>query len=278
MNLSLVDKVAVVTGASTGLGRGIAVAFARSGAKVVVGDLNEHPPAGSFDDDPGLTTAELITQAGGEAAFQACDVTQRSSVIDLVGSAIQRFGGLNVMVNNAGVYRGGGRLHELSEDDLDACLNVLVKGSWLGSQEAVKVFLATGGGSIINIVSTAGLRAHVNQSPYNMAKAAQANLTRCLALEYGADNIRANAICPTYMKTAMSRSGFDSDAFTRMVSHSNPLGRWGEITDVSNLAVFLASDAASFLNGALIPVDGGETTGVPAERSLSEEHLPGGSL
>lgn len=265
MGATLEGKVAVVTGASTGLGRGIAKLLALHGAKIVIGDRVERAPAGSFDELPELTTQALIERAGGEALFQACDVGIQGDMSALVAAAIRRFGRLDVMVNNAGVYRAGGRMHELVEDDLEACWRVLVKGSWFGAQEAVKTFLAQGsGGSIINIVSTAGLRGHATQTPYNMAKAAQANLTRCLALEYASDNIRANAICPTYMKTAMSREGFESDEFEAFVMRAVPLGRWGEIADVANLALFLASDAASFLTGALIPVDGGETLGAMA--------------
>ena len=264
MKLDLNGRVAVVTGASTGLGRGIAIALARHGAAVVVGDVLEETPPGSFDESPALTTSAFIEQIGAKAAFRRCDVTLQTDMVGLIAEAVRRFGRLDVLVNNAGVYRAGGRMHELSIDDLEACWGVIAKGSWFGAQEAVKCFLAQGGGgSIINIVSTAGLRGHRSQTPYNMAKAAQANLTRCLALEYGADNIRANAICPTYMKTAMSRDGIENAWFDQFVRRSVPLGRWGEIADVANLAVFLASEEGAFLNGALIPVDGGEVLGVP---------------
>ncbi|WP_372784636.1 SDR family NAD(P)-dependent oxidoreductase [Phenylobacterium sp.] len=262
MSLSLDGKVAVVTGASTGLGRGIALALAARGACVVVGDLTTETRPGNFDDQAGTATADLIAQRGGKAVFRTCDVTDRAQVEGLIGEATKAFGRLDVLVNNAGVHRGGTRMHELTEDDLDACWRVLGKGTWFAAQEALKAFLAQGqGGSIINIVSTAGLRGHLYQSPYNMAKAAQANLTRCLALEYGVDNIRTNAICPTYLKTAMSRSGFSSSDYDDFVVHAVPLGRWGEVSDVASLAVFLASDEARFINGALIPVDGGETAG-----------------
>lgn len=239
--------------------------LASQGAKVVIGDLSERSPAGNFDAEPSLTTAEAVKKQGGDVVFFACDVTRAAQVGRLIATARETYGRLDVLINNAGVYRGDLRMHEMSEADLDAGWNVSAKGSWLASQEALKVFLEQGwGGSIINIVSTAGLRGHLRQSPYNMAKAAQANLTRCLALEYAADGVRTNGICPTYMKTSMSRSGFDSPEFDRLVSQMIPLGRWGEISDVASLAAFLASDVARFLNGALISVDGGETAGAPS--------------
>lgn len=251
-----------MTGASTGVGRGVALRMAVAGATVVAADLVENAPSGNFDDQPEMTTAELIRHRDGQAMFVACDVTRPADVAGLFVAAEHAYGRLDILVNNAGVYRGGRRIHEMTEEDLNACWEVIVKGSWFAAQEAVKVFLRQGGGgSIINIVSTAGLQGHVNQSVYNMAKSAQAALTRCLALEYAADNIRSNAICPTYLKTAMSRTGFESPEFEAVVARAVPLGRWGEIGDVAALAAFLAADDAAFLNGALIPVDGGETTG-----------------
>jgi NAD(P)-dependent dehydrogenase (short-subunit alcohol dehydrogenase family) len=261
MQTGLSGKVAVVTGASSGFGRGIAVAFARAGMKVVIGDVTASTAPGNFDEAPELTTEALIARDGGEAAFVSCDVARAADAAALVEAAVNRFGRLDVAVNNAGVWRGGA-FHTLSEADFDACWSVIAKGGFLVSQAAVRQFLAQGnGGNIINIVSTAGLRAHRGQTAYNMAKAAQANLTRCLALDYGEAGIRANGICPTFMKTAMSRGGFESAGFTDGVKRVIPLGRWGEIADVTDLALFLASDASAFINGALIPLDGGETLG-----------------
>lgn len=262
---SLDGKVAVITGASTGFGRGIAAIFARNGAKVVVGDLTPDPTPGNFDESPELSTVDLVKSLGSDAAFVRCDVSRHEDVAALVAEAVNRFGRLDIMVNNAGVYRGGAPMHTLPDSDLDACWNVLVKGTWNGCQEALKAFLKQGGkGNIINIVSTAGLRGHAMQAPYNMAKAAQGNLTRCIALEYARQGIRANGICPTYVKTAMSRPGFES-AFGDAVVKVIPAGRWGEVSDVAELALFLASDASDFINGALIPLDGGETLGQVAE-------------
>ena len=182
----LEGKVAVITGASSGFGRGIARAFAAEGAKVVVSDVREELTEGGFEEDPDLTTVEAIEKDGGEAIYVGCDVTKQDQVRDLIKAAVDRFGRLDIMVNNAGIYRGGKLTHEFTEEDLDACYNVNVKGTFFGAQEAVKQFLEQGdGGNIINLVSTAGLGGHPNQSVYNTSKGAQANLTRCLAIEYG---------------------------------------------------------------------------------------------
>lgn len=256
----LAGKVAIITGASSGFGRGCAVAFAREGAKVVVGDLQEAPSSGGFEADAGHTTVEEIRAAGGEAIFQPCDVTNRPEVDALVKKAVEAYGRLDIMFNNAGIYRGGKLFHEFTEEELEACWTVNVKGTWHGCQEAVKQFIAQGdGGNVINLVSTAGLQGHPRQSVYNISKGAQANLTRCLAIEYGHLGIRVNGICPTYAKTALTRALFDDKDFDSFFTESIPLRRWGEVEDIANLAVFLASDESSYIHGDLIRVDGGET-------------------
>jgi NAD(P)-dependent dehydrogenase (short-subunit alcohol dehydrogenase family) len=256
----LEDKVVIVTGSSSGFGRGIAKACAAEGAKIVVSDVHEKPNTGGFEDDAGLTTVETIEKAGGQAVYVNCDVTKSDQVAALVAEAVEAFGRLDVMVNNAGVYRAGKRLHEFSEADLDVCFDVNAKGTFFGAQEAIKQFLAQGdGGVIINLVSTAGLQGHPNQSVYNISKGAQANLTRCLAIENGKDKIRVNGICPTYAKTSLTRALFDDKDFDQSFTESIPLKRWGEVDDIANLAVFLASDESTYIHGDLIKVDGGET-------------------
>lgn len=260
MQTDLKDKVAVITGGSTGFGRGIAVRLAAEGAQIVVGDLQEAANPQGFDEEPHLTTVQLIEKRGGKAVYRNCDVTKKDQVAALVAAAVESFGRLDIMVNNAGVYRGGKLLHEFEEADLDLCYEVNVKGSFFGAQEAVKVFRKQGGGgNIINLVSTAGLQGHPRQSVYNISKGAAANLTRCLAIEYGHENIRVNGICPTYAKTALTRAFADDAAFDKMFVESVPLKRWGEVEDVADLAVFLASSRSSYIHGDLIRIDGGET-------------------
>lgn len=255
----LKGKVAIVTGASSGIGRAIAIQFAKEGAKVVVADLHEGWNQGGFEAAASATTVEEVEKNGGSAFFAKCDVTSRQQVADLVSVAVQRFGTLDVMVNNAGIYRSGKLVHEFEEKDLDACWDVNLKGTWFGCQESIKVFLGKGGGTIVNIVSTAGLGGHPKQSVYNISKGAVSSLTKCIAIEYGRNGIRANGICPTYAKTSMTRGHFDDVEYMKAFEESIPLKRWGEVDDVSNLAVFLASDESAYIHGALIPVDGGET-------------------
>ena len=260
MGAKLQDKVVVVTGASSGFGRAIAKACAAEGAKVVVSDVHENPNAGGFEDDAALTTVEAIEKLGGTGTYVGCDVTKEDQVDRLVAETVRAYGRIDVMVNNAGVYRNGKRLHEFDEADLDVCYEVNVKGTFFGAKAAIRQMLEQGdGGVIVNLVSTAGLQGHPNQSVYNISKGAQANLTRCLAIEYGKDRIRVNGICPTYAKTSLTRELFDDKDFDQVFTESIPLKRWGEVEDIANLAVFLASDDSSYIHGDLIKVDGGET-------------------
>jgi len=256
----LQSKVAIITGGSSGFGRASAVRFAAEGAKVVIADIKQEANPGGFEAHQDQTVFDEINAIGGEATFIRCDVTKAADVAAMVSEAVATYGRLDIMFNNAGIYRFGKLAHEFTEEDLDACWNINLKGTWFGAQEAVKQFRKQGGGgNIINLVSTAGLQGHPRQSVYNISKGAQANLTRCLAIEYGHEGIRVNGICPTYCKTSMARSLFDDETFRNTFSSSVPLQRWGEMSDVANLAVFLASDESSYIHGDLVRIDGGET-------------------
>lgn len=252
-------KVAIVTGSSSGFGRAIALAFANEGAKVVCSDIKREINQGGFEESTSPTD-QVINDHGGQAIFVKCDVTKATEVKEMVQTTVKHFGKLDILVNNAGIYRGGNLMHKLTEEDLDACYNVNVKGVWNCCQFVITRFLEQGGGGkIVNIVSTAGLGGYPTQAPYNISKGAAANLTRTLAIEYGQYNINVNGICPTYCKTSLTRGLFENDDFRKKVEEKIPLGRWGEAEDVAKLAVFLSSDDSSFINGALIPIDGGET-------------------
>jgi NAD(P)-dependent dehydrogenase (short-subunit alcohol dehydrogenase family) len=255
----LKDKVAIITGSSSGFGRAIALAFAAEGARVVCSDINKGASTGGFEKDIQVPTDEVIRNKGGQAIFVKCDVTKNEEVKALVKAAVDKFKRLDVMVNNAGVYRGGKMFIDMTEEELDICYSINVKGTFFGAQEAVRQFLKQGtGGNVINLVSTAGLGGYPRQSVYNISKGAAANLTNSLAVEYGQDKIRVNGICPTYCKTALTRALFNDKAFEEAFADSVPLKRWGEAEDVANLAVFLASDESSYIHGDLIKVDGGE--------------------
>ena len=256
----LEGKIVLITGASTGFGRGIAARMAEAGAKIVNADLQEKANPSGFDEKPELTTVQMVRELGGDALFVATNVTKREDVVAAVKTTTEHFGKLDILVNNAGIYRGGKLFHEFTEEELDVCFDVNVRGCFLAAQEAIKVFLRQGsGGNIVNLVSTAGLQGHPRQSVYNISKGAAANLTRCLAIEYGHEGIRVNGICPTYAKTALTRAFADDNSFDEMFTKSIPLGRWGEVSDVANLAVFLASSKSSYIHGDLIRIDGGET-------------------
>lgn len=260
----LAGKSVVITGAASGFGRDAALLFAQHGASVVVADLRREPLPGGFGDDNETPTDQIITGKGGQAVYVECDVTRKADINAAVDAAVAHFGRLDVMFNNAGIWRSGKLIDGFSEADLDACFNVNVKGTFFGTQAAVVQFRKQKPGthnmrgSIVNLVSTAGLQGHPNQSVYNVSKAAQANLTRCAAIEYGPEGIRVNGICPTYSKTPMARAMYDT-GFSTVFADSVPLKRWGEGEDVANLALFLASDESTYLTGDLIKVDGGET-------------------
>lgn len=261
----LENKVALITGAASGFGRESAKRFARAGARVVVADLREDPMSGGFEQDSQLTTVDAIREAGGEATFVRCDVTDAAQVDAAVAATVEAYGRLDIMFNNAGIYRGGKLMDEFTADDLYACFDVNVKGSFFGTQSAVRQFRKQERkddglrGTIVNLVSTAGLQGHPNQSVYNISKGAQANLVRCSAIEYGHEGVRINGICPTYAKTALARSLFDDTDFMETFTESIPMKRWGETADVADLALFLASDESTYIHGDLVRVDGGET-------------------
>lgn len=255
----LAGRVAIVTGSSSGFGREIALTFAREGAKIVCSDIRRDPDPDGFEEsaDP---TDKLIKDSGQEAIYVECDVANAEDVKVLVDTSVKSFGRMDIMVNNAGIYRSGYLMHEVPLEELELMLDINLKGTWHGCRHALTQFLHQGaGGKIINIVSTAGLRPYPLQSVYNTVKAAVANLTRSIALEYASANINVNGICPTACKTALFRPGIDDERVFNMIKNKIPMQRWGVSKDVADLALFLASDESNFITGTLIPLDGGET-------------------
>jgi len=251
-------KVAIVTGSSSGFGRAIARTYAREGAKGVCADLISNVPKAGFETDPELDTDAAIRENGGDAIFVKCDVTKDEDVKNLFRETIKKYGTLDILTNNAGVYRGANLMYKIPLEDLEACLEVNVKGMWRMCQQAIPIFIEKNKGKIVNIVSTAGLNGTPTQAPYNTSKGAAANLTQTMAIEYGVNNINVNAACPTYCKTSLTKQFFEDPTFRKMVEDNVPMHRWGETQDVANLALFLASEESDYITGALIPVDGGE--------------------
>lgn len=249
------NKSIIVTGSGSGIGEGIAKRLAAEGAKVIVNDI---------DTAKGEKVVADIVAAGGIASFFAADVTKTDDVKALVAAAVQRHGGLDVMVNNAGWTHLNQSALSVSEDDFDKCYAVNVKSIYLSTIHAAPVFRAHGGGSFINIASTAGVRPRPGLTWYNGSKGAVITTSKSLAAELGPDNIRVNCINPVFNPdTALSTqfaggsvTGVEGEARRAKFVSSIPLGRFSTALDVANAALYLASDEAAFISGVCIEVDG----------------------
>ena len=240
--MQLDDKVALVTGAASGFGEGIARRYAAEGARVVVADLN---------DQTGRKVAEEI---GG--AYVHADVSDRDDVRAMIGTAVERYGRLDVMVNNAGVTHTNRPMLEVGEDEFDRIFDVNVKAIYLAAMEAVPLMRGQGGGCIINTASTAGLRPRPGLTWYNASKGAVITMTKSMAAELGPDNIRVNALCPVAGDTPLLPSFLGANTREAFVA-TVPLGRLSSSEDVAKAALWLASDEASFITGVALEVDGG---------------------
>lgn len=245
MGERLTGKVAIVTGAGSGIGRAIATAFVAEGARVVLAGLSGDEKV-------------LAEDLGPAAVPIRADVRSSADVAAVVETARDRFGGLHVMVNNAGVDGAPGAIADCSEENFDEVLAVNLRGVFLGMKHALPLIAAGGGGSVINIASVAGLVGFPKMPAYCASKGAVVQLTRVGALDYAAQGIRVNAICPGAIDTPLLRQ-FDP-GMAAAAAAATPLRRLGQPTEVAALAVFLASDESSFVTGAALPVDGGFTT------------------
>lgn len=245
------NKSIIVTGSGGGIGEGIAKRLAAEGAKVIVNDIDQHA---------GENVVAQIVAAGGSASFFAADVTKSEDVRALVAAAVQRYGTLDVMVNNAGWTHRNRPALEVSEDEFDKCYAVNVKSIYLATIHATPVFRAHGGGSFINIASTAGVRPRPGLTWYNGSKGAVITTSKSLAAELGPDNIRVNCINPVFNPTTGLAAEFAGGPLTderkAKFLASIPLGRFSTSLDVANAALYLASDEAAFISGVCIEVDG----------------------
>ncbi len=245
------NKSIIVTGSGGGIGEGIAKRLAAEGALVIVNDINVAL---------GEQVAANIVKAGGRASFFAADVTQSSDVKALVAAAVDRHGRLDVMVNNAGWTHRNQSALDVSEDDFDKCYAINVKSIYLATIHATPVFRTQGGGSFINIASTAGIRPRPGLTWYNGSKGAVITTSKSLAAELGPDNIRVNCINPVFnpdtgLSAEFAGGPLDEDRKARFRA-SIPLGRFSTALDVANAALYLASDEADFVSGVCLEVDG----------------------
>ncbi len=255
------NKVAIVTGGGTGIGRGIAVVFAREGAKVMICGRTESKLE---------LAVKAIADEGGEASYVVCDVSKAGEVENMVKETVRRYGKLNVLVNNAGVGGATGTILDLTEEVWHRTFDIDAKGSWLCSKHAIPEMRKAGAGSIIMVSS---ISAHLGQrlnGCYNAAKAAQELLMKCMALDFGKDNIRVNSICPAWVVTELSRellaemAAEPDKACALGITHKDlmrlhPIGRIGTPEDCAWAAVYLASDESAWVTGSSLMVDGGYT-------------------
>ena len=247
-------KVAVITGAASGMGRATAIRFAKEGASVVLTDLNAQG---------GETAVAECAAAGGRAVFQRTDVTSEPDVQAAVARAVKEFGRLDIMFNNAGIAGAVGPIEKVTSADWDRTIAVLLRAAFLGMKYSIPEMRKAGGGSIISTASVAGLRGVGFLAPYSAAKAALVNLTQAVAIEVGHDRIRVNCICPGGVNTPLIHRGRPGaeERSEKAMARMQPIPRAGKPDDIATMALFLASDEAEWIAGTAMVVDGGINTG-----------------
>lgn len=251
MNRRFLDKVVLVTGAASGIGRATAVAFAREGARVAVVDVQ---------DEEGCETVMLIRKDGGEAIYLRADVSQESDALHMVRETVRQFGRLDIAVNNAGVLGKFGPLAEIETMMFDRIISVNLRGVFLGLKYEIPALIAAGGGAIVNTSSAAGLVGMSGIAAYSASKHGVNGLTRSAALDYAREGIRINAVNPGGVKTAMAASAsVKLPEGTQLPPDPHPIGHSAEPEEIAAAILFLASEEASFMVGACVPVDGGMT-------------------
>jgi len=245
-NMKLADKVAIITGAGSGMGRATAMLFAREGAGVVVADI---------DDEGGTQTADDINAANGEAVFVHTDVSADSDVKNLVEAALDRFSKIDILHNNAGIFMRMTPVEEIEESLWDRIYSVNVKGMFHGAKFAVPVMKKAGGGVIINTASMTGTRPGANQSAYASSKGAVITLTKALANELAPHGIRVNCICPSLTETPML---FNSELWEHVSKAPHMFGRLVKPEDVAGAALYLASEDAAMITGLSLDINAGQ--------------------
>jgi NAD(P)-dependent dehydrogenase (short-subunit alcohol dehydrogenase family) len=242
-------KVALVTGGASGIGRATALTFAREGAKLIIADMNE---------DGGQQTVHMITEKGGEAIFVRTDVSQAIEVQALISQAVETYGRLDCAHNNAGISGGlSARTAEYPEDLWHQVIAINLTGVWLCMKCELDQMCKQGGGAMVNTASVAGLGGYHGASAYVASKHGVVGLTKTAALEYAQQGIRVNCVCPGYIATPMTAPGMnDPTRLARLIARE-PMGRVGTPEEIAEAVVWLCSDAASFVTGHAMAVDGG---------------------
>ena len=249
--MRLKDRVAIITGAASGIGRATALLFAKEGAKIVAADV---------DDEGSNETVNQIQAAGNEAFLVRTDVTSTEDVQAMVKATIDAYGKLDILFNSAGIAM---RLPvaDLPEADWDRCIDVNLKGGYLCAKYAIPEIIRNGGGSIINMGSIYGIVGGKTRAAYVASKGAVVNLTRGMALDYVDDNIRVNCICPGFVETPLVQGVVKTPEAYQALANQHPMKRLGRPEEIAYGALYLASDESSFVTGIALPIDGGYTAG-----------------
>ncbi len=243
--MGLTDKVVLVTGAGGGIGASIALKFSQSGAKVVVADVIE---------EFSLNTVSRITKQGGEALAVTVDVSQISSVEEMVKKILDKFGKIDILINNAGITRDN-LLLRMREEEWDKVININLKGVFNCTKVVLRSMMKQRKGKIVNIASIVGIIGNAGQSNYAASKGGVISLTKTWAKEFASRNINVNAIAPGFIRTKMTDKL--SEQIKEKINQQIPLKRFGEVEDVANLCAFLSSDEANYITGEVIKLDGG---------------------
>jgi 3-oxoacyl-[acyl-carrier protein] reductase len=243
--MGLTDKVVLVTGAGGGIGASIALKFSQSGAKVVVADVIE---------EFSLNTVSRIKEQGGEALAVTVDVSQISSVEEMVKKILDKFGKIDILINNAGITRDN-LLLRMKDEEWDKVISINLKGVFNCTKAVVRSMMKQRKGKIVNIASIVGIIGNAGQSNYAASKGGVISLTKTWAKEFASRNINVNAIAPGFIRTKMTDKL--SEQIKEKVNQQIPLKRFGEVEDVANLCVFLSSDEANYITGEVIKLDGG---------------------
>lgn len=250
--MKLSGKVAIVTGAGSGIGKAIAIQFAKEGAQVIINDYTEN----------GLKVLKEIEDTGGQAIFYQADVRLEKDIKHMMNDVKESFGKIDILVNNAGLSKGK-NLVDTSDVEWDKIMDTNLKGAWYCCKHAIPIMIEGGGGSILNIASTHVYRTQQNHFPYQSAKAGMLAMTNGICVDFGSHGIRANSICPGFIETPLAEEHLQQfpnrlEKEKAMLA-THPVGRFGKPEDIAYAATFLSSEEASFICGAALIIDGGRS-------------------